>query len=357
MRRLLSILLGIVLLAAGVVLGVTLARQLSDDESGSESAPEKPDLGTTAVIRTDLVERRSFEASLEFADRRILAAVLPGTVTGLPAGGEVLGVGDTFIELDGAPVVILRGGRPMWRPMFDGVAGADVLQLEQNLAELGFLTDGDEPVEPDDEFDDVTADAVEAWRAEVGLDDDTQVELGRVLFVEEPIRIGEVLASEGDLVGAGVPMIEVTAPDQDVVLQLPVDDRDLVAVGDTVVVVLPGDVETTGSVREVSRIVSQVPGPVEPSDVVEVTIDLDEPGLAGDIDRAPVDVELESGRAEGVLAVPVNALLALADGGYAVQVMDGEDRVLVGVEIGTFLDTLVEVEGDLSEGDIVVVPR
>ena len=59
--------------------------------------------------------------------------------------------------------------------------------------------------------------------------------------------------------------------------------------------------------------------------------------------------------AEGVLAVPVEAVLALAEGGYAVEVDDGTARRLVGVELGVFADGMVEVTGELSPGDQVVV--
>ena len=72
---------------------------------------------------------------------------------------------------------------------------------------------------------------------------------------------------------------------------------------------------------------------------------------------------------QNVLYVPVNALLALAEGGYALEVYDGEiegdtfegesgvDTSYVAVEIGVFTDGFVEVKGNISEGQIVVVPR
>ena len=72
---------------------------------------------------------------------------------------------------------------------------------------------------------------------------------------------------------------------------------------------------------------------------------------------------------ENVLYVPVNALLALAEGGYALEVYDGvldtgtfegesgADTSYVAVEIGVFTDGFVEVKGNISEGQIVVVPR
>ena len=63
-------------------------------------------------------------------------------------------------------------------------------------------------------------------------------------------------------------------------------------------------------------------------------------------------------RREDVLAVPVSALLALAEGGYAVEVVDGPGRThLVGVETGLFEDGFVEVRStDLDETMQVVVP-
>ncbi len=61
-----------------------------------------------------------------------------------------------------------------------------------------------------------------------------------------------------------------------------------------------------------------------------------------------------------VLAVPVNALVALLEGGYAVEVVGrrrGAPRTS-GVETGLFEDGKVEVTGDgLAAGDLVVVPR
>ena len=68
-------------------------------------------------------------------------------------------------------------------------------------------------------------------------------------------------------------------------------------------------------------------------------------------------VSVVTSAATGVLAVPVDALLALAEGGYAVE-RGGRrrHRELVAVEIGAFADGWVEVTGDLAEGDDVVVP-
>ncbi len=49
--------------------------------------------------------------------------------------------------------------------------------------------------------------------------------------------------------------------------------------------------------------------------------------------------------------MPVKALLARQGGGYAVELTDGR---LVNVEPGLYADDMVEVEGDLREGQQVV---
>ena len=87
-----------------------------------------------------------------------------------------------------------------------------------------------------------------------------------------------------------------------------------------------------------------------------VEIALDDPSIAAGLDEAPVDVRVVSESVEGVLAVPVSALLALAEGGYAVELVEGETTRLVAVEPGFFADGVVEVTGDIEAGETVVVP-
>ena len=89
-----------------------------------------------------------------------------------------------------------------------------------------------------------------------------------------------------------------------------------------------------------------------------MSVTLDDPAATGTLDQAPVTVGITSDSRTGVLAVPVNALLALAEGGYGVRVLDGtpEGRI-VGVTTGLFAKGLVEVSGDgLAEGAKVEVP-
>jgi len=85
------------------------------------------------------------------------------------------------------------------------------------------------------------------------------------------------------------------------------------------------------------------------------TFAVDDMAAIGSLDAGSVDIEITTGAREGVLAVPVGALLALAEGGYGVEVVDGGARQIVAVSTGLFADGKVEVTGDgLAEGMTVV---
>ena len=60
-----------------------------------------------------------------------------------------------------------------------------------------------------------------------------------------------------------------------------------------------------------------------------------------------------------MLSVPTTALLSLAGGGFAIEVSDGGGRThLVRVTPGLFsAGGFVEVQGDVKEGQQVVVPQ
>ena len=93
---------------------------------------------------------------------------------------------------------------------------------------------------------------------------------------------------------------------------------------------------------------------------IEVDVTPDNPGATGRLDQAPVDVSITTDTVRDALVVPVNALLALAGGGYAVEEIErsGAHR-LVAVRPGLFDDSkgLVQVTGSaLSAGTRIVVP-
>ncbi len=355
MRALLRLAVVVVVVAGFGVAGLVIVDRASDDapEASVPAAGERSAPNTASVVRTDLIETEQFPGTLRYRDPRTVTAGAPGVVTALAEEGETVGRGEPLAEIDGEPVTLLYGARPAWRRLSTASAdGPDVAQLEENLVALGLDPDGELTV--DDDYTSVTARLVRDWQDDLGVDDTGAVELGRVVFLPGSARVGAQLVELGATVARGAPLLTVTGPEQEVVLDLDADRQDLATVGETVSVELPGNVAVDGTITAIGASARTVPGRDEP--VVEVVVTLDDPAAAGGLSDAPVDVELVAERAAGVLAVPVEALLALAEGGYALEVTGGDGARLVAVEIGMFADGLVEVTGDVPEGATVVVP-
>lgn len=367
MRRGLAVIGFVVLVAVLIVGGFVAVDQLAGESAGDDVVIDKPTLGRAAIVEADLIERETFPGILRFADPQLVTAPTGGTVTQVPEVGQVLQRGDTVIEVDGLPVVLFVGERPMWRTLArldatgSEMTGPDVQQLEENLVALGYPSRRDEEdappsvSDPDETFDDDTVRLIQDWRDALGLPEADIVELGRILYLPEGVRIARVIADRGALITPGMPILELSDPEQEVFLQLPVDKRDLVEEGDAVRVTLPDDSVVAATISSVGNVVTYL-DPDAPG-VIDVTILLDDPALGASFEESPVDVEIVSNEVRGALAVPVNALLALAEGGYALEVDRGGAVLLVAVETGVFVDGLVEVTGDIAAGDMIIVPE
>ena len=266
-----------------------------------------------------------------------------GDVIFIPESAEVLSVnveiGDSVNA--GQPIVTISTGDPL--------AGDDVLQLEEALVALGY----EGPV-VDGVWDGGTKDAVLEWQAASGLEEDGVVDLGEIVFLSSTVRVNEVLASVGSSVNAGTPVLGISSADQFVTFDLPAADQGLVVVGQDVIIEMPDGSDAGGTVVEIDSVATGGQG----SATFGVKIVLDDPSVAVGLDEAPVDVEIISDSVSNVVAIPVSALVALAEGGYAVEVDAGNGTTrLVAVEPGFYADGLVEVQSDgLSVGDMVVVP-
>jgi len=266
--------------------------------------------------------------------------------------GTVIDRGQQLWEVDGhAGPQLFFGDRPMWRRLDNSVEdGVDVRILEENLVAMGFATP--EQLTVDEEFTSATADAVERWQEALGLEEDGVVELGEVVVAPVPLRVAELLVGTGANDDADVMSVSATTRVVDVDLDTSLGD--LVHEGDTVEVELPDGTVVPGVVTSVGTVATADESTGDTTIPVEITLESD----PGGFEDAPVDVELIRSSAEDVMAVPVASLLALSEGGYAVERVTATGATeLVPVELGAFADGWVEVSGDLTEGDEVVVPR
>jgi multidrug efflux pump subunit AcrA (membrane-fusion protein) len=146
---------------------------------------------------------------------------------------------------------------------------------------------------------------------------------------------------------------------------LPLDDEGLLAVGDPVTIELPDTSQVPGTVvfvpptpsvsasgQATFHVLAEL---ADEGELVEAAVAT----LADLPDETSVDVIFVSDAVTDVMAVPVTSLVALLEGGYAVEKRTGPGQVqLVAVEVGFFgSNNMIAVTSDnLQPGDQVVVP-
>lgn len=340
--------------AAAAALALSLAgtglpggRATADDGDGAR-------LVAGEVTRRTLVDRQDFDGTLGHGEATPVVNRRNGTVTWLAPGGSTVDRGQALYEVDGRKVPLLFGDRPVWRPLGPDAGGVDVRQLEENLVALGHANARNLTV--DDTWTTATTDAVKRWQKAAGLDEDGVVDLGEIVFLPGAVIVSSHSAELGEDARPGGSVLTVTPAAPLVTVELDASKRELVATGDGVEIELPGGKRIPGTVASVGT--SAETGGTDGAGngggaaEVEVTITPGEPTEG--LDGSPVDVYVTSRTAENVLAVPVGALLALAEGGYGLETEAGK---LIAVETGLFADGLVEVRGpEVREGLKVVMP-
>jgi peptidoglycan hydrolase-like protein with peptidoglycan-binding domain len=271
-----------------------------------------------------------------------------GEIVFLPGPTQVLDV----LASPGDP----SGGGLMSIATGDPAIGIDIRQLEEALVALGYDADGS--LIADGTYNLETAQAVLDFQAAVGLETDGIINLGEIVFLPGEVRVTNQLATKGSSIGAGSAVLGISLAEKVVYINLPAEDQGALAVGDAVAVEMPDYTEVPASVVFVSQTATPAANDWDPA-TFEVRIELDDPTVAAGLDEAPVDVIVVSNSVENVLAIPVAALVALLEGGYAVEVDTGGGQVqLVAVEVGFFsTDNMIEItSGALEPGDQVVVP-
>ena len=344
---------------AVVVASTGILGALPASGGAASEDPATADRETVAVERKTLTVEETLDGTLGYTgDEQVLNGLM-GTLTRLPAAGTILEQGDQLYEVDGKRrPVLMYGNRPAWRAFEPDMGnGADVKQLEQNLKALGFTRKG---FDVDREWEDETTSAVKRWQRANGMTVDATVDLGEIVFMPGAVRVTELPVAIGLQVAPGQAVLKGTSDVRVVTVDLEADSIDLVAVGDEVAVDLPDGSTATGTVDEIGTVAQAGTDEFgnQSTPTVEVTIGVELPEGSTGWEQAPVEVRITRQSREDVLAVPVNALVALLEGGYAVErIANDGSSSLVGVELGIFQDGWVEVRTDgLDEGDAVAVP-
>ncbi|HXA29766.1 MAG TPA: peptidoglycan-binding domain-containing protein [Candidatus Angelobacter sp.] len=338
---------------------ITSAQEAVD--AGGPHARQAEDAQASALAAAEIA-LASAQAQLD-----ALRAGTVDVVTALPDAGQVIDRGQSLYSLGGRPVPLLFGTVPAYRALGPGSPdGPDITQLEDNLNQLG----AGQGLPLDGHWSAALTAAVGRWQAALGVPPAGAVGTGEIVFLPAAVRVASPRIAVGAAAPPGTAVLDVTGTARVVTASLPVLQAPAVHTGDAVSVALPdGHSTVAGHVASVASSVAsptggqagqqQTQGNGAPQAQVTVTVSIDDPSKAAAFDAAPVSVSVVTRSVHGVLAVPVNALVALAEGGYAVEVVaSGGAHRLVAVTPGLFDQAaMVEVQGaGLHEGMTVVVP-
>jgi hypothetical protein len=316
------------------------------------------------VTRRPLSSQTNVNATLGYAGTYSVVGHEQGTLTWLPAPGQVIGQGQVLYQVDGAPVVLLYGSTPAYRSLAEGssasaVTGADVAELNADLVGLGYATSSEIPA-GSDEFSWWTEQAVKKLQASLGVTQNGTLALGQVVFLPGAARVTTVSGTLGGTVGAGQPVLSASSTGRAVTIALDAAQQAQVKTGDRVIITLPDGTTTPGAVSSVGTVATTPSGGGSSSPTVTVEVAPTDPAATGSWDQAPVEVSITTATVADALAVPVSALMALSSGGYALESVNPDGtRRLVDVKLGIFddADGLVQVTGSsLAAGQRVVVP-
>ncbi|KUL28777.1 efflux RND transporter periplasmic adaptor subunit [Actinoplanes awajinensis] len=368
-------LVGVVLVAAlGAGTAVLVTRHRS---AGAPVAAEPVSAETVRIERRDLSTTRKLSGSIGFGTARPLSGHTAATVTWLPAVGATIKRGRQLFRADDRPVPLFYGGMPLYRAITGAnLVGRDVRIVADNLDALGYhigrqpsvvdspraggspaapgappatvkktVKDGESVLTP------ALVKAIKKWQEDTGLPSTGSIALGDVEVLAGAVRVESIAVQPGS--PANAPLMSVTSTRKVITVAAALTEAAALRRGDKVTVTLPDDRTVKARILSVGRSLAAADGGVADGDPkLTVTVTVDDPKAITRLDAADVAVNVAGKTAKDVLAVPIEALIALREGGYAVQAPAG----MVGVETGMFADGWVEITGaGLTEGTAVVV--
>jgi len=357
-------------------------------DASTDSVASAPAVQTADVVRTDISTRSPASGTIGYGTARPLRLGRSGVLTWLPAPGTTISRDGQVCRVNDRPVPLLYGSLPLFRVLDQvGMVGRDVRVVVDNLRALGYSighqpgpgavvtqtstppADSTPPAVPaagsvapavitkttvhagDSVLTAQVVHAIKAWQRDHNLPGTGHLAPGDVIVQFGAIRVASVSALPGDPPDGDLMTVTATTK----VISVPVDagDANSVKRGDQVTVDLPDGSKKPGRVTAISTSTQAADG-ADPNSApkVNVTVTLTGPGAATRIDSADVEVEFLSETHKGVLAVPVGALLALSEGGYAVQVSGAG---LIPVKTGLIADGMAEVSGSGLRAGLKVV--
>lgn len=196
---------------------------------GDDPTPElyRVSIGTVGRVQ-------SFTAKAEWDGEPAGRNGASGTITTVDvAAGEQISAGDQLYSVNLRPVVAAQGAVPAFRSLSKGARGADVLQLQQFLAEAGLYAG---PLSG--RFSEATDAAVRAWQKKTGVTVDGTVRRDDIVFLPAlPVRVAPTEQLKvGAPVAGGEVVIEVLSDAPLFTVTLGKDQAPLVPLSGSVIV-------------------------------------------------------------------------------------------------------------------------
>jgi len=363
--------------------GIALARR---GDKAQRPADQPIAVQTAELVTMDMSTTQSLAGTLGYGTPRPLKGNRDGVVTWLPAPGKTVKRGQQLYRVDDQPVPLFYGGLPLFRSLSErNTVGRDVRIVADNLTALGYRIGrqpgaGERvaqttPVSPPsaapsagptaspvrrwvtvhDGEGALTASlqaAIKHWQADLRLPVTGTIGPGDVAVQTGAVRVDSVAAQPGD--SADGPLMSLTPTAKVITVQADMGEAGTVEQGERVSVRLPDDSRAAARVTSVGTALRNADGDpgADATPKLTITVTVDKPAAVAKLDSADVQVDFAAETHKGVLAAPVGALLALSEGGYAVQVEGGG---LVAVETGIFTKGLVEISGDGLTAGVRVV--
>lgn len=315
-------------------------------------------VSTAEVAEKDMSTSESLPGRLGFGALRPVLGARDGIVTWLPRPGATLGRGDQVYRADDEAVPLFFGAMPLYRTLSEpGTVGRDVRIVANNLRALGYsigrqpakvavpAVSPSAPAPPpvvvgrgESVYTPALIDAVKRWQRAERLPVTGRIGAADVVVLPGAVRVGSVSVQLG--AAASGPLLEVSTTAKVITVAAEPGQAAAIEAGDRVTVTMPDDRTVPGKVSAVGPTPSP-PGSEEPPGFT-VAVTVDDPKAIAKLSSADVQVEFVAETHRDVLAVPVDALLALAEGGYAVQTEDGR---LLAVKTGIYAKGYVEISG------------
>lgn len=333
--------------AVAVVAGLAGGATVAVLRHRAAAAPKAEPVATATTVkleRRDLSTTTSLPGTIGYGAARPLAGHLDATVTWLPAVGSTIKRGHQLYRADDRPVPLFYGSLPLFRPIDrPGMTGRDVRVVADNLSALGYANDDTDVLTP------ALISAIRRWQTRNGQEPTGRIAVGDVEVQAAAVRVDSVAVQPGS--PADTPLMTVTPTRK--VITVPADlDAAASIERDEKVTVKIGDRTAKAHVVSLGRDLVTPDGGASGPPKLTVTVSVDDPKAVSGLDSADVTVDFPGRVAKGVLAAPIEALVALTEGGYAVQGPAG----LVAVKTGMFADGWVQISGPgLAPGTEVVV--